>query len=151
MFPVHQTLFCPARYTAGSSETLVPLSTFQKIIPPLRISLPSLNPRGERSDGTLRRNPEYCANASISLVKQHFTVWRETWWIPDGLKLYGDCSLFFGYIDSSNPKSEHLVYLESIYRTFLHKRWQVTSDSHRNSETSKQGHSTKGSDASSAR
>jgi hypothetical protein len=67
--------------------------------------------------------------------------YEETWWIPYGLKLFGDWGLSFGYIDSSNPNSEHLVYLESIYRTFLHKRWQVTSDIHRNSETSKQGHS----------
>jgi len=46
----------------------LPLSTFQKIIPPLRISLPSLIPRGERSDGTVGHNPEHCANASISSV-----------------------------------------------------------------------------------
>jgi hypothetical protein len=35
---------------------------------------------------------------------------------------------------------ELLVYLESIYRTFVHKRWQVTSDMHGNSGTSKQVH-----------
>jgi hypothetical protein len=46
----------------------LPLSTFQKIIPPLRISLPSLIPTGERLDVTLPRNTEHCANASISLV-----------------------------------------------------------------------------------
>jgi hypothetical protein len=80
----------------------------------------------------------------------HFKVfWSVTWTlreetlrIPYGLKLRGDCSLPSGIsTPATRAHNIWLVYLESIYRTFLNKREWVTTYSHRISQTFKHGHS----------